>query len=842
MKKIFLSAFTSLLIISSLQSQTIKSPDEFLGYELGTQFTYHHRAVEYFKYVADNSPMALYREYGTTYEGRPLLVCFISSKENLDNLEEYRKNNLIKTGLLKGDFTGKQIPIIWLAYNIHGNEAVGMEAAMKTLYTLVSGSYPGVTEYLKNCIIVIDPCQNPDGHDLYTNRYRNTMNSITNPDGKSWEHNQGWPVARSNHYLFDLNRDWTWQTQVETQQRLVLYNQFMPQVHADFHEMGVESTFFFAPGAEPWNSVITPWQHEFHKLMGNGNATLFNEKFKLYFTKENFDLFYPSYGDTWPLLNGAIGFTYEQGGGGPSGVAYKLESGDTLTLKDRIDGHFTASMATIKVSFENREKLLSGFNKYFEDARINPQFQYKSVIIKGSNEKSNMNNLLKLLDRNQIRYSYAGNPGKKFKGFDYNANKTGEVTIEKGDILISAYQPQSHFLQALFEPNTKTTDSLSYDLSAWALPYVYNLKAFALADKINADTSKYEAKKIVNDISSAKPYAYVANFCGFDELKFMAELYIRDIKLRYSLKPFILSGTSFNSGSIIVTRGDNRHTGSEFDKKVTEAANKCQVKLIAASTGLVESGKDFGSENSRLMKKKSVALLCGEGTSSGSVGEIWYFFEKELNYPLTLLNTGITENIDLKDYDVLILTSGIYSKLKDTILDFVKRGGRVIAIESAISLFAGEKTTALNKAIETRGAELNLSEKKIKSDDSTLLKKFEYENERRYNLSDRSAGSIYKVRLDDTHPYTFGIGKEWYLMKRTPGYPYLATGSNIGYITDKEPVSGFAGFKYKDRIKNTLVIGTEKIGSGEVVYITDDPVFRALWISGRVLLGNTIMR
>ena len=147
-----------------------------------------------------------------------------------------------------------------------------------------------------------------------------------------------------------------------------LYNQYMPQVHADFHEMGPESTFFFAPGADPWHEVITPWQHEFHKLMGNGNASLFNEKFRLYFTKENFDLFYPSYGDTWPLFNGAMGFTYEQGGGGASGLAYKLESGDTLTLKDRIDGHFTASMATIKVSYENREKLLSEFNKYFEES------------------------------------------------------------------------------------------------------------------------------------------------------------------------------------------------------------------------------------------------------------------------------------------------------------------------------------------------------------------------------------------------------------------------------------------------------------------------------------------
>ncbi len=842
MKKTFLVALAYVMAISTTHSQTIKSPGEFLGYELGTQFTYQYKAVDYFKYIAGISPMAKYREYGTTNEGRTLGVCFISSEENLANLEEYRKNNLIKTGLLKGEFTGKQIPFIWLAYNVHGNEAAGMEAAMKTLYTLVSGSYPGVSEYLKSFIIVIDPCQNPDGHDLYTNRYRNTMNSITNPDGKSWEHNQGWPGARTNHYMFDLNRDWTWQTQAETQQRLILYNQFMPQVHADFHEMGVESTFFFAPGADPWNSVITPWQHEFHKLMGNGSATLFNEKFRLYFTKENFDLFYPSYGDTWPLLNGAIGFTFEQGGGGPSGLAYKLESGDTLTLKERIDGHFTASMAVIKVSYENREKLLSEYNKYFEESIKNPQFQYKSVIIKGSNEKSNLNDLLMLFDRNQIRYSYAGNKGKKFKGFDYSSKKDGEVTIEKGDILISAYQPQSHFVQALFEPDSKATDSLSYDLTAWALPYVYNLKAFAIADKMTPDTTKVEMKRIINEASSTKPYAYVANFWGFDELKFMAALYNKKIKLRYSLKPFVLNGNNFNRGSIIVARGDNNLLEAEFDKIVIGAANECQVNLIPANTGLVDSGKDFGSGNSPLVKKRSVALLCGDGTFPGSVGEIWYFFEKELNYPLTLINTSITEKVDLKDYEVLILTSGTYSKLKDTIIDYTKRGGRVIAMENAISIFAGEKTTSLAKAIETRTAEQKLTDKKIKSDDSTLLKKFEFENEKRYNLSERSIGSIYKVKLDDTDPYSFGMGKEWFIMKRTPGYPFLTTGNNIGYILDKEPVSGFAGFKYKDKIKNTLVIGTEKIGSGEVIYITDDPYFRAFWKSGRVLLGNTVLR
>ena len=842
MKRTLLAVSISVFVLLQLKSQLIKSPDEFLGYELGTQFTYHHKAVDYFKYVGENSPMAEYREYGTTYEGRPLGVCFVSSEENLSKLEEYRKNNLIKTGLLKDEFKGKQIPFVWLSYNVHGNEAAGMEAAMKTLYTLVSGTREGVSDYLKECVIVIDPCQNPDGHELYTNRYRSSMNSVINPDGNSYEHSQGWPGARSNHYMFDLNRDWTWQTQTETQQRLALHNKFMPQVHADFHEMGPESTFYFAPGADPWHDILTPWQHEFHKLMGMGNANLFNQKFRLYFTKENFDLFYPSYGDTWPLFNGAMGFTYEQGGGGSSGLAFKQESGDTLTLKDRIEGHFMASMATIRVSYDNREKLLSEFNKYYDEGIKNPPFKYKSVVIKGSNEKSNIETLLELLDKNQIRYCYAGNRGKKFKGFEYSSNKEGEVTIEKGDILISAYQPQSHLMQVLLEPHSHTTDSSNYDITAWALPYAYNLKAYALTDNIAGDTGKVSSKKIINLPGKNDTYAYLANFYGFDELKFTAALYNKKIKLRYSMMPFSINGNSFNRGSIMITRGDNKNLIGDFDKIVTETANECQIKLITTPTGLVESGKDFGSVYSPLMKKKSVAMLCGEGTSSNSVGELWYFFERELHYPVTLINMNTSENIDLTRYEILILTSGSYPKLKDTIVDYVKRGGRVIALENTISLFAGVKTTSLAKAIETRTTEQKAIEKKIKSDDTTLLKKFEYQNERRYSLPDRSAGSIYRVRLDDTHPYAFGLTKEWFIMKRTAGYPFLTSGNNIGYILDKEPVSGFAGFRYKDKIKNTLVIGTENIGSGEVIYVTENPYFRGFWKSGRVLLGNMILR
>lgn len=833
---------SALTLCSSLNSQPLKSPDEFLGYELGTQFTYHHKADEYMKYIADYSPLAEYRSYGTTYEGRPLSVCIISSEENLALLEEYRKNNLVKTGLATGDFTGKQIPFVWLAYNVHGNEAAGMEAALKTLYTLVSGKHQDLAEYLKGCIVIIDPCQNPDGHELYTVRYRNSRSLFMNPDNNAWEHKQGWPGSRANHYMFDLNRDWTWQTQTETQQRLALYNQFMPHIHADFHEMGPESTFFFAPGAEPRHNVITPWQHEFHKLMGKANADLFDEKYRLYFTKESFDLFYPSYGDTWPLFNGAMGFTFEQSGGGVSGLAYKLKSDDTLTLKERIDGHLTASLATIKVSYDNRDKLISEFNRYFDNNSNNPAFKYKSVIVKGSNEKSNINDMLELFDRHQIRYSFAGSQGKKFRGFEYTTDKEGELIIEKGDILISAYQPQSKFVEVLFEPDSKASDSITYDLSAWALPYVYNLKAFAIRERIPADTGKVVKENIVNPAGTSRPYAYIVDYHGFDELKFIAALYMKDIKLRYSVKPFKTDGKNFNRGSIIVARGDNRSSGDKFDAIVKQAADECRVRLVPAQTGLVENGKDFGSAHSPLRKKRSVAMFCGEGTSSSSAGELWYFFERELNYPVSLINTKDAPGVDLSAYDLLIMPSGSYQGLKDTIMDYVKRGGRVLALENSISVFSGSKSTSLSKAMETKSAEDKAAEKKVRSDDTSHLKRFDYTIENRYAISSRSAGSIYKVKIDDTHPYAFGLGKEWFIMKRTAGYPFLPSGNNIGYILDKEPLSGFAGFKYKDKIKNTLVIGSENIGKGEVIYITDNPYFRAFWKSGRALVGNVVLR
>jgi hypothetical protein len=839
MRKTILLSFLTLLSISVF-AQKIQSPSEFLGYELGTQFTFHSKTVDYFKYVADNTPGVIVKDYGVTNEGRPLIACFISAAENIENLETYRTNNLKRIGFQEGDPEGGDKPFIWLSYNVHGNESVGMETSMKVLYDLVAGNIAESTEWLNECIIVIDPCQNPDGRDLYTTRYRRRQPVNVNPDGSDWSHRQGWPSARLNHYLFDLNRDWAWQTQAETKQKIAFYNMYMPQVHADFHEMGSESSYFFAPGADPWHKSITPWQHEFHKLTGEANAKLFNEKSRLYFTKESFDLFCPSFGDTWPLFNGAMGFTYEQGGGGGAGLGIKRSTGDTLTLSKRIEGHYLSSLATIKVSYDVREKLLKEFSEFFTSGVTKPTFEYKSVIIKGNNNINDLEELCELLEANQIEYSYATSGSKSYEGFDYLANKAGKTTIKEGDILISAFQTQSHMVEVLFEPKSKFTDSLSYDLTGWALPYLYNMEAFAIKDRIESNGKDVEFAFDNIDIPSNPPYAYLVDWNGYGEARLMSSLYKKKVNIRYVTKTFTLEGKEYKRGSLIIARGDNKQLSDKFDKIVTDAANSNHILVKPVYTGLVEKGIDLGSNNARLNDPPKIALVGGEGTSTGSFGELWYFFERELEYPVTVIDAERLASVDLGDYDVLYLPSGSYPRAKDKLLEYAKSGGRIVAFERAVSLFAGEKTTNLFKAVEKQKKEIAAAEGKKKSDDPTLLKKFE--NQRRESLNSRSASSIYRVKLDDTHPYVYGLGNQWFIIKRSDGLPYLEKGNNIAYITEKEPVSGFAGSKFIKKIDNTLVIGSERIGRGEVVYISDDPYYRAFWKSGRVILGNTAFR
>ena len=405
---LFLSAF--------LSAQNLKSPDEFLGYSLGSKYTPHYKIVNYYSYTAAiaTNQMKL-EQYGETNEGKPLLLAIITSAENFSKLEEIRKNNLRLTGLLNdkaGDI--KDAPaIVWLSYNVHGNETSSSEVAMKMLYELLNPANATSKEYLKNTVVIIDPCMNPDGRDRYVHWQEQMVGKTVNPNPDAREHSEPWPGGRTNHYNFDLNRDWAWQTQVETQQRIKVYNQWMPQLHSDYHEQGYNNPYYFAPAAEPYHEVITPFQRSFQVEIGKNHAKYFDAKGWLYFTKEVFDLFYPAYGDTYPTYNGAIGMTFEQAGLSHASTAVITNNGDTLTLKDRIDHHFTTSMSTVEIVSKNKDRVIAAFKKFFDDTKANGVGEYKNFVVTDVNSNK-INALKKLLDANGIIYSY--NNGTTLKG------------------------------------------------------------------------------------------------------------------------------------------------------------------------------------------------------------------------------------------------------------------------------------------------------------------------------------------------------------------------------------------------------------------------------------------
>ncbi|HNT50083.1 MAG TPA: M14 family metallopeptidase [Cyclobacteriaceae bacterium] len=838
MKRILIFALLLSAVIVSAQTK-IQTPDEFLGYELGSRFSRHHRVVEYFKYVDELSPNVKVTQYGETNELRPLIYAVIASPENFANLEQIRQDNLKRAGVQEGSPSGK-VAIVWLSYNVHGNEASSLEASMKTLYELVNPANAKTKEWLKNTVVIMDPCINPDGRDRYANFYNQYGNAPFNSSGDAKEHREPWPGGRANHYLFDLNRDWAWLTQKESRARIKIYNEWLPHVHVDFHEQGYNNPYYFAPAVEPFHEVISPWQREFQTMIGKNNAKYFDEQGWLYFTKESFDLYYPSYGDTYPTYSGAIGMTYEQGGGGFGGLSITTREGDPLTLKDRLTHHHTSGLSTVEITSLNAARVVDEFEKYSKENLNNPASPYKTYVIKGDNNADKINTLTKWLNSHSIKYGHPS-AGKATRGFDYQTQTTGNANISTDDIVINIYQPKSRFITTLFEPVSKLPDSATYDITAWNLMYNYDLKGYALNERVNPGKA-YQPKAVDNTNTLTKPYAYIFKYESLRDVEFLAELLNKNIKVRAAEKAFSVAGQNFEPGTLLVTRRNNESI-ADFDNLIKKLATDKERKIYTTTTGFVDKGKDFGSSSVGYLKAPKVAVLFGEQTSSLSAGEIWHFFEEQLHYPITQIGTEYFQSIDLNKYDVLVVPEGRYRMFDEGTLEritsWVSGGGRLIVIANALNSFAEKKGFAL-KAFANDAEKTEAEKKEKEAREKNILAK--YEEAERKQLSDGISGAIYKVTLDKSHPLAFGMKDFYYTLKTNElRYGYLQNGWNVGVIKgNAKPVQGFAGYRINKKMSNSLVMGVEPKGQGNVIYLVDNPLFRTFWESGKMIFSNAV--
>ena len=816
------------LTFQMLFAQNIKSPDQFLGYQLGSAFTEHYKVVSYVQYLSDNAPSKMKLEnYGTTNEGKPLMIAIVSSEENINNLNRIKSNNINLAGFNYGVEGDIEMPtIVWMSYNVHGNEASSTEVAMKLLYEMVSGKNEQLNEWLKHTVVIVDPCLNPDGRDRYVHWYNQTKGSVANENPYAREHSEPWPGGRTNHYNFDLNRDWAWQTQTESIQRMVKYNEWMPEVHCDFHEQYPANPYYFAPAAEPFHEVITPSQREFQTIIGKNHAKYFDANGWLYFTKEIFDLFYPSYGDTYPLFNGSVGMTYEQAGHSRGGLAIEVND-DTLTLFDRIAHHYTTSISTIEMASQKYKSLNKAFKTYFENNKKNGAGPYKCFVLKGSNVKKS-DDLIAFFIKNKINYSFL-KKGIAIKGISYESGKEESYFSAEGDLLVSTYQPKGSLVKVLFEPQSKLTDSLTYDITAWSLPYVYGIEGYASKELLQTGVLENKLNGKRDEVPQGQ-YAYLIEYNSFNDAQLLASLLQKGIKVRFAERDFSYDGKKFNKGTLIVLQHDNAPKMNSFYALIK--SNLTTVTTV--SSGFMETGFDFGSEKIHRLKKINVALLTGAQASSAAAGEIWHYFDKLLNYPICLINADDLNTGALKRLDVLIIADGDYKLLNDResfLKPWVRQGGKIIALEGAVQqMAASDWGIKLKKDNESNDAK-NLSLKDLTR----------YENRERESIENNIPGAIYKLNLDDSHPLAFGYGQSYFTLKMNSNVlEYSKDIWNVGTLSNENQIAGFVGNNLKSKIKEGTLIAVQEMGSGSVVYFADNPVFRSFWDNGKLMLFNSI--
>lgn len=830
MKRI-LAVFLS-ICLSSIALAQLQSPQDFLGYQIGTKITPHWKVLEYYKHVAAQVPDKVkYQQYGESVEGRPMFVFFVSSAKNIARLDEIRKSNLQLAGEENGGANIADMPaIIWMSNNAHGNETSSMESSMMTLYALVNPQNSPKAKQLENTLVIIDPCLNPDGTERYNNWQNSMLGSTYQPELYAREHSEPWPGGRVNHYYFDLNRDWAWQTQLESQQRMKVYNSWLPHIHIDFHEMGINAPYYFPPAAEPLHEVITPWQREFQTTIGKHNAKYFDQQGWLYFTKERFDLFYPSYGDTYPMYSGAIGMTYEKAGNSSAGLGVLTNEKDTLTLVDRVIQHHASGMNLVEVVSQHAPKVVQEFKKFYKQANTGELATYQSYVIKYSpHHESKIRSLIDLLDKNKIRY-YAAEGA--FKGVDYATKKNVTYVSKAYDLFIPGNQPKAALVRVLFEPEAKLADSVTYDITAWSMPYVYGLPAIASSTKVSS-TKPYALGKVNNTVEES--FGYAIKWDGFASAQVLADLLQKKLTIKRSEHAFILNGESFPRGSLLVMSSNNKDV--DIKKMLKEVGDLLAIKIHAISSGIIEGAKDFGSSDVKTITAPKVMMLAGEGQRAMNVGEVWHYFDQQLQYPIILVHPKDINRVKWSEIDVFIMPGGSYSFLKDkkesdSFADWIRGGGKVIALESAVAQLSSQSWSKI-KAIK-QDSTLRAKENPLKT----------YADRERESLKEYTAGAIYKVEFDSTHPLMYGHSEYYTLRQSGTLYQYFKDGAawNVGYIKEDALMSGFVGQHLSKQIKNGLIFGTESLGAGSIVYLVDNVLFRNFWDSGKLVMANALFQ
>jgi len=780
---------------------------------------------------------------GVTEEGRTQPFLVISSPANLARLDELQKANAkladprICSEAEAQSLVQKQPAFVWLGYSIHGSEPAGSEAALAVAYHFAACQDPAVLEQLERTVILMDMTQNPDGRERHIQAVAEALFGENPPDPQDAQNQARWPSGRFNHWLFDLNRDWAWQTQTETRAKAKVFLQWNPQVLVDHHEMYAEHTYFFPPNMAPVHAAFDkpvggPWQATFGQAM----AKAFDQSGFSYFSRDVFDLFYPSYGDSWSSFMGAVGMTYEVGSGG--GLSYRRRDGALVTLESRVQRHVLGSLTTVATAAENREALLKDWH-HSRRERIAQGNRAGAYILAEGDDPDRAHALAELLRRNGIEvFRTAENTATS--GFLPIATGSLPMSAPAGSYLVPLAQPHGALAAALLEKEGKMAQKPSFDTTAWSLPLLFNVPTWFAPVTPKVALAKGTQTTHQPTLPEARyAYALPAGVEGREPV--LSALLTEGFKASVVSKSFQVGTGRFGAGTVVFPVGSN--DAQKLRTRLLELGKVNRVQVAALDSAHVDDGPDLGSPKVLAIRAPKVAVIIESPADPMACGAVFHTLA-EAGLPFVQLRASRLQGTDLRRYSHLVLVDD-HAQGKAwqrtfgeagsaTLKGWIQDGGTLIAFQGA-SLFAnrvGLTETGFH-FLAKREEEARLKEKDPKREaakpDATDLIQPWGEREDR-NLQETIPGALLRVKVDPTHPLTWGLNATEAAVLDTsdPILELSPGGENPIYFPKADlKVSGLLPKPLEPKLYQTAYLLREKRGQGTVILFSGNPVFRA---------------
>tara|TARA_Y100000034_G_scaffold87006_1_gene104306 strand:+ start:10455 stop:12953 length:2499 start_codon:yes stop_codon:yes gene_type:complete len=802
----------------------IPKPEEILGYQVGQWHVRHDQLVQYMRVLAEKSPRVSIETIGFSHEQRPLLLLKFSQPDNIAKLEQLREQHYAQ--VFEKQQANNLPAFIWMGYSVHGNESSGSNAALLVAYYLAAAQGEEVEQLLNNSVVLLDPSLNPDGLARFAQWANSNRGKTLSADPQHREHVEQWPSGRTNHYMFDLNRDWLLLQHPESRARIAAFHKWQPHVLTDFHEMGPNSTYFFQPGIPTRTHPLTPAKNtQLTTELANFHAQALDAQNQLYFTQESFDDFYYGKGSTYPDINGSVGILFEQASS--RGHVQETINGQ-LTFAQSIKNQVTTSLSTFAGVMANKKQLIDFKNSFYHQAEsLADKEKFLGYVVAKGQDPQRFEEFMSVLTQHQIK-AYGLN----------KAVKASDQSFSQGDVYIPLKQAQFRLIKAIFSEQTTFQDNTFYDVSGWTLPHAYNLKFGQVSSRWGLDVSKQAWQSESPRFPELQEsYAYAFDWQPSAAPKLLNTLLQRGIDARVALKGFkaktAFGEKNFNAGSIVVASGVQKQ--SDIVAIMQRAQADYGVQIHAIQSGLTSEGVDLGSRQLSPIKAPKVLLVGGSGSSQYEVGEVWYHLDTQLGIAPTIIEQDRLHRVDLSKYTHIILAHGRYrnmaEKAKTKIAAWVSKGGVIWGHKG------GAKWLVDNQLLS---AQVITSKQVAEQFDTAGLS---YGDREKLSGKQRIAGAIFASKLDLTHPLSFGYERELLpLFKNStqlftmPEQPFVT----VSQYQAKPLLAGYTAEENVKQIANTAALIGHRYGQGSVVGMIDNPVFRGFWKGSSRLLTNTL--